>query len=323
MWPTLGPSINSGTASIIGLNNSGQITNQASGGLELEGTSFNFSSLTNNGAMFVSNTLNNYGQLQNNGTVNIDGFLVVQPGGAVLNNGSIVVTIFASEGGVIIGVGSTLTNAVGSSFVQNDGHTYVYGTMNSAPVVQLAGGTLLGTGTINGDVNNSFGIVQPGAQPAQVGGTIPGTLTINGNYTQGSNGLLDIELLGNNPGGFSVLDVSGLVTLDGTLDFFAFPGFTPEVGGDFTFLLFGSLSGQFANVLFEGWACPVGDTCDVVYGAHGITLDIDALGTGGGGGGNGGGTSVPEPGTGELLLGAIATMFCAPLLRKRQPAPRT
>ena len=54
--------------------------------------------------------------------------------------------------------------------------------------------------------------------------------------------------------------------------------------------------------------------CDVVYGAHGITLDIDALGTGGGGGdggdggGGSGGDSVPEPCTGDLLLGAIATM---------------
>ena len=212
-------------------------------------------------------------RLQNNGTVNIDGFLVVQPGGAVLNNGSIVVTIFASEGGVIIGVGSDPDQCRRYSFVQNDGRTYVYGTMNSAPVVQLAGGTLLGNrGRSTATLTTSFGIVQPGAQPAQVGGTIPGTLTINGNYTQGSNGLLDIELLGNNPGGFSVLDVSGLVTLDGTLDLFAFPGFTPEAGDDFTFLLFGSLSGQFANVVFEGWACPVGDACDVVYGAHGITF---------------------------------------------------
>ena len=130
-----------------------------------------------------------YGQLQNNGTVNIDGFLVVQPGGAVLNNGSIVVSIFASEGGVIIGVGSTLTNAVGSSFVQNDGHTYVYGTMNRLRSSSSLAATLLGTGTINGDVNNSFGAVQPGAQPAQVGARTR-HLTINGNYTQGSNGLL-------------------------------------------------------------------------------------------------------------------------------------
>jgi hypothetical protein len=109
--------------------------------------------------------------------------------------------------------------------------------------------------------------------------------------------------------------VSGLVTLDGTLDFFAFPGFNPQVGEDFTFLLFGSLSGEFAKVDFTGWTCPIGDVCDVVYGTHSISLDIDAMGTGGGGGdggnGGGGGTNVPEPGTAALLMSALAFILYA------------
>ena len=206
-----------------------------------------------------------------------------------------------------------------------EGNTYVYGTMNSIPAVQLVGGGLVGTGTINGSVDNSAGFVLPGVQPANVSGFVPGTLTINGNYTQGSGGELDIELINNSPGAFSVLDVSGLATLDGTLDLFAFPGFTPEVGEDFTFLLFGSLSGEFANVDFEGWACPTGDVCDVVYGARSISLDIEAMGTGGGGGnggdgGNGGGsTNVPEPGTDALLLSALAIMFACSRFWKRAP----
>ncbi len=321
---------NAGNAGILDLNNYGQITNGTSASMGVGGsslfTSLNSGSITNNGQLGIESTLNNFGQIKNSGTLTVeDGFLTIQLGGAVVNNGSIVVNAFDNDGGLIIGVGSTLTNAAGSSYLQIEGNTYVYGTMNSIPAVQLVGGGLVGTGTINGSVNNSAGFVLPGVQPANVSGFVPGTLTINGNYTQGSGGELDIELINNSPGAFSVLDVSGLATLDGTLDLFAFPGFTPEVGEDFTFLLFGSLSGEFANVDFEGWACPTGDVCDVVYGARSISLDIEAMGTGGGGGnggdgGNGGGsTNVPEPGTDALLLSALAIMFACSRFWKRAP----
>lgn len=311
--PSDGVFSNFGNAGISILNNYGQITNEASGSMGIGGTSIsssNFGTLTNNGQLFIEDDLDNRGQLANNGTLTIEGgSLTIEPGRVVVNTGSIVVNPFDGEGGLIIGPASTLTNAAGSSFLQIQGNTFVYGTLNSVPAVQLAGGALLGTGTINGNVNNTGGIVQPGVQPANVNGLVPGTLTINGNYTQGSDGLLDIELLGNAPGGFSVLDVSGLVTLDGTLDFFAFPGFNPQVGEDFTFLLFGSLSGKFANIDFDGWSCPIGDVCDVIYGAKSISLDIEAMGTGGNGGddgnGGGGGISTPEPSSPVLVVTGI------------------
>jgi hypothetical protein len=203
--------------------------------------------------------------------------------------------------------------------------------MNTVPAVQLAGGGLLGTGTINGDVNNSYGFVEPGAQPANVSGMVPGTLTINGNYTQGSLGALNIELLTTYPGGFGVLDVTGLATLDGTVDFSAYPGFTPIAGEDFTFLLAGSLAGEFANVDFDGWTCPTGDVCDLVYGANSVSLDIEAAGTGGGGeggsggsggsGGGGGTVGVPEPSSAALLGIGLATFVCV-LVRKRAAVGR-
>lgn len=100
------------------------------------------------------------------------------------------------------------------------------------PAVQLQGGSLSGTGTINGNVNNAFAFVS-------LGDSNPGTLVINGNYTQGSGGALTIELGGTAPGEFGVLDVSELAPLDGTVDFFAVSGFTPTTGDDFTFLSFG------------------------------------------------------------------------------------
>ena len=288
--------ISRGGGTIFSLNNSGQITIEASGGMDIGSglglpSSVNTGSIINNGFLGIAG-LNNFGQLQNNGELQVfSGFLAFEPGANVVNNGSVQVYGAPSNGGgIVIGVDSTLTNAAGSSFVAYGGSTYVYGTLNSVPAVQLQGSTLLGTGTINGDVNNSSGFVQPGFQPANVSGMAPGTLTINGNYTQGSGGGLNIEVLTANPGGFGVLDVTGLATLDGTVDFTAYPGFTPIAGEDFTFLLAGSLSGVFANVDFDGWTCPTGDVCGLVYGTNSVSLDIEAMSTGGGGTGGDGGS---------------------------------
>lgn len=307
---------NTGGAGLLSLDSSGQITNERGGAMDVgSGTgppSVNTGSVINNGFLGISG-LNNFGQLQNNGTLSVGvGFLALEPGVNVVNNGSILIDGFSGQGGIIIGVASTLTNAAGSSFQQVDGNTSVYGTLNSVPAVQLQGGTILGTGTVTGDVNNSGGTVQPGVQPTNVGGFVPGTLTINGNYTQGSAGGLDIELLSDAPDGFGLLDVSCLVTLDGTVDFFAYPGFDPQVGEDFTFLLGGSISGEFASLDAEGWSCPIEDTCFVVYGAHSVSLDIDAATSGERGRiesrevvGGGGGAATPEPSTLALLALAI------------------
>ncbi|HUJ30169.1 MAG TPA: PEP-CTERM sorting domain-containing protein [Candidatus Acidoferrum sp.] len=309
-----------GAASVL-LQNYGQVTNGASGTMGIGGigqTSANSGTLTNNGQLYIEDTLNNFGQLKNSGTLNIEGgFLTIEPGGSVVNNGSIVVNPDFGDGGIIIGPGAMLTNAAGSSFMQIEGSTVVYGTMNTVPEVQLVGGDLLGTGRINGNVSNAGGIVEPGVQPANVGGLVPGTLTINGSYTQGSGGELAIELLDAAAGDFSVLDVSGLVTLDGIVDFSAYPGFDPQVGEDFVFLLGESISGEFASIDVEGWSCPIEDTCFVVYGDNSVSLDIEANTSGEGGSiesrevrGGGGGTATPEPSTFALLgMGALVFAF--------------
>jgi hypothetical protein len=78
---------------------------------------------------------------------------------------------------------------------------------------------VLGTGTISGAVLNTGGMVKPG--------DTPGTLTINGNYTQGSGGTLTIELGGSAAGNYSVLDVTGRASLQGTVDFTTVNGFRP------------------------------------------------------------------------------------------------
>ncbi len=54
-----------------------------------------------------------------------------------------------------------------------------------------------------------------------------GTFTINGNYSQDAGGTLDILLGGTGAGQFSLLAVSGLASLDGSVDFTTINGFTP------------------------------------------------------------------------------------------------
>jgi hypothetical protein len=77
--------------------------------------------------------------------------------------------------------------------------------------VNVAGGTLDGTGTIAAPVSNTSGTIAPG--------DAPGVLTIDGNYTQGPAGVLQIADDGPGTAGtsFSQLDVDGSASLGGTL----------------------------------------------------------------------------------------------------------
>ncbi|HUJ30168.1 MAG TPA: hypothetical protein VLY23_02730 [Candidatus Acidoferrum sp.] len=264
----------------------GNLINETSATITIDGSRLgNLGLLTNEGTIILTNNgvegeLDNYGTLTNNGSI--------------ANNG----------GYLYVAWGATLSNTVGSSYMQTGGTTQVEGTINSVPAVQIQGGTLTGLGTINGNVNNSGGSVEGGDG-------LGGLLTVNGTYTQGGTGMLTVDLT---TGSFyGVLDVSGLAVLDGTVDFDAIAGFTPEAGDDFTFLLFGSLSGEFAHIDFDGWACPTNDTCDVVYGANSVSLDI--MGPNGGNGG-GGGTTTPEPGGLWLLFAGLMAMTTLEVRRR-------
>jgi hypothetical protein len=124
---------------------------------------------------------------------------------------------------------------------------------------------------------------------------------------------LVIDLAGATSGTYSVLDVSGTAGLGGTVDFVATGGFHPASGEDFTFLLFGSESGNFSQTLFTNWSCPTGATCAEVLGTHSLSLDIS---------GGGGGTGVPEPPTWLLALTGLGWLFArsSRLMRAHSPA---
>jgi hypothetical protein len=128
-----------------------------------------------------------------------------------------------------------------SSYVQTAGLTLLSGgALSCSSTMQLQGGTLAGTSTLTGSVNNSGGIL--GA------GTSPGKLTITGNYTQGTNGAMLVELGGTTLGtGYDQVVVGGSATLAGTLNASLYGGFYPAPNATFTYLTAASRSGTFSS----------------------------------------------------------------------------
>jgi hypothetical protein len=135
--------------------------------------------------------------------------------------------MWTNTGNVSIG-----SSSPGTLRVQNGG-------VVSAPLVVVGNGTLSGDGTVVANVLNNVGIVAPD--------TSPGMLNITGNYTQGSMAQLQIELASATR--FGKLDMSGNVSLNGTLNISLTGGFVPLENQSFAVLAWGgSLSGGFASI---------------------------------------------------------------------------
>ncbi|MEX2168328.1 MAG: LamG domain-containing protein [Pirellulales bacterium] len=175
------------------------------------------------------------------------------------------------------------------------GHTLTKtGTGNLAinNIVDLDGGSLVGTsgsisgsGSILGDLENPSGTVSPGNSP--------GALQIHGNYTQGVAGTLQVELAA---GEHDVLQVSGTAALAGTLQVSLLDGFQPAAGDRFDILQSASIVGTFDAIqlapLTNGRRWDVSE----LYSTGSLVV------------------AVPEPATGGLL----ATLLCLGLIGVRR-----
>ena len=96
-----------------------------------------------------------------------------------------------------------------------------------------------------GDLDNSgTGTLSPGKSP--------GVTTIDGNYSQGPDATLEIEVEGTVLGQFDKVDISGDLTLDGTLKIKFLNNYTPAMGQAFRIIEAGSISGEFATVEVDG-----------------------------------------------------------------------
>ena len=178
------------------------------------------------------------------GAVTLDGGSITTASPVTVTNANVAGTAGTfSVGGVLAGTGTTgpygfgthaLTLTGGTTTVArgdtlaSGALTITGGTVQDDGIVgttstTMTGGTLDGTGTVDGTLTNSSGTVSPG-------NTVPGlgTLTTTGNYSQGGGAELAIELVGTTAGsGFSQLQVAGYVSLGGNLYLADGSGFVP------------------------------------------------------------------------------------------------
>jgi hypothetical protein len=123
-----------------------------------------------------------------------------------------------------------------SAFTQSNGSTttLVGGTIQTATAAQM-GGVLTGSGLIIGDIVNS-GTITLGKNDV---------LTIHGNYTEGTGGVLILNVA--DVSDVAEVVVTGTVNLDGTINALIINGFQPTVNQSFTLMTFGGRLGDFAQ----------------------------------------------------------------------------
>lgn len=98
-----------------------------------------------------------------------------------------------------------------------------------------------GTNTINGNLSNDGGIVNPGNSP--------GRIKVKGDYIQGEDGELTIELMGGRARKkYDVLRVKGTAYLDGVLNLYFYDDFIPRNGKAFRFLRADDIVGDFDQI---------------------------------------------------------------------------
>lgn len=188
---------------------------------------------------------------------------VLQDGGATAGTGGSLTKI---------GVGTltlTGTNTYTGDTNINAGTLIVDGSIASANTYANAGGLLMGTGTIGGNLINS-GTVAPGHSP--------GTLNVNGNYAQNSGGNLAIEVGGRNSGEFDLLAMGGNASLNGHLQLVRLNNFQLQIGDRIVFLTAtGGVSGIFSSI-DNPFATGTLLDARVVYEANDVVLEF-ALGS--------------------------------------------
>jgi len=139
--------------------------------------------------------------------------------------------------------------------------------------------SLTGTGTVFGDVLVS-GLCSPGDSPGKL--DIVGDYTLlngevePGGFVEGGT-ILHIEIGGLTAGSqYDQLNVTGTLTIGGTLKIELIDDYTPQAGDTFTLLTYGQLQGEFAAI--EGLPIGQGLYFDVQQDAEKLELVVSDIG---------------------------------------------
>jgi len=169
---------------------------------------------------------------------------------------------FTTSGSVSVTAGSAINRS--GDYTQTAGSTTVDGALSATGIVDIQDGILQGSGTVIGAVS-SAGSVRPGSSA--------GILTIDDDYAQQSDGELFIEIGGTIAGSqHDRLDVSGVATLDGTLQIEFIDGYDPVVGDSFVVMTADSLVGDFAGLTAP--CLPTGRVVQVTVGPTNVLVTI-------------------------------------------------
>lgn len=247
-------------------NYGGKFTNQ--GTITITGNNGAFGSqrdAVSNGSTGVWDIQNDSGLSCENPFSNAGTFTKSSGGGT-----SVVTCGYINSGSVSVRTGTlgfqgdyfNPSNSTHSSYYQTDGVLDLDGgNVSSTGDIVIAGGKIIGSGTINGNVRNTGGVLSPGHSP--------GKITITGNYSQAGGAALNIEIGGTTAGvEYDQLIINGSAQLDGVLNMNFINGYRPKVGDTFTFIAPASTSGSFATVLVNGAAG------NVSYANGAVTLTV-------------------------------------------------
>lgn len=168
-------------------------------------------------------------------------------GGELRKSGAGATTLatdFVNAGTVNLQTGTTTFSR---GYTQTAGTTNLIGgdlSVNTLTVA-LQGGSLVGSGTITGNVSNG-GVITVG------GGGQAGTLTITRNYTQSASGELNLELGGTALGQFDRLLVNTaagtqFTSLAGSLNIALLDSYSPVASDEFSILTFEGVPGDFTT----------------------------------------------------------------------------
>ncbi|MBV9008164.1 MAG: hypothetical protein JO354_03210 [Verrucomicrobia bacterium] len=268
-----GPTTNNGTFLATGGGTiniaSGALTNYSSTTQTLTGGTYNVeanSTLSLGGGSIVTNDAN-VSLSGANSTFNEINALANNQGSFAISNGRNFTTAGAlsNSGTVAIGSGTTLTVSGGNTFTQS------------------STGTLTGAGTLSAANSTIDGTVAPGDNG-------PGTLHVTGNFSLLSSAHLSFELGTPVVGPNDQIDVTGNLTLAGTLDVKALAGFGP---GTYDLI---NYTGTLNNNGLSIGMFPAGYTGTIITTVPG---QVDLLVTP---------AVVPEQGTWALMLGGIGVL---------------
>jgi filamentous hemagglutinin family protein len=198
--------------------------------------------------------------VQSGGTLSVVNDTNIGAGAVLATNGGTFNSGTISVNGLLQGSATGPISAT-TITVPSSGTLSLNGGSVTATSVNLAGGLLKGSGTVNGNVNND-GVVSPGNSP--------GLISIFGNYVQGPTGVLNIEIGGLTPiTQYDQLFVSGNATLNGLLNTTLINGFLPAADTFNIIKTLGSTTGTFSSISFPALASVAAN-----YLANGVDIFV-------------------------------------------------